>query len=176
MKTTFDTQGLQSVLDGQLALGFKAVEAIEQLGALQVKTTKALMEQTANQQAALLGTKSPQELAALASGASEPLAKISLSYLTEATALAMDTSRAVALTTEAKVQEGYRAATSWLDEAAKSAPPGSEAFFKAAREMITVSEKAWSQFLQQAHVASEQVELYVVEPTMATKAKPKRRG
>ena len=78
MKTTFDTQGLQSVLDGQLALGFKAVEAIEQLGALQVKTTKALMEQAANQQAALLGTKSPQELAALASGASEPLAKISL--------------------------------------------------------------------------------------------------
>ncbi|NBT72375.1 MAG: hypothetical protein EBT36_13615, partial [Betaproteobacteria bacterium] len=70
MKTTFDTQGLQSVLDGQLALGLKAVEAIEQLGALQVKTTKALIEQTTEQQAALLGTKSPQELSALASGAS----------------------------------------------------------------------------------------------------------
>ncbi|NBS40874.1 MAG: hypothetical protein EBS73_16820, partial [Betaproteobacteria bacterium] len=64
MKTTFDTQGLQSVLDGQLALGLKAVEAIEQLGALQVKTTKALIEQTTEQQAALLGTKSPQELSA----------------------------------------------------------------------------------------------------------------
>lgn len=176
MKTTFDTQGLQSVLDGQLALGLKAVEAIEQLGALQVKTTKALIEQTTEQHAALLGTKSPQELSALASGASQPLAKISLSYLTEATALAMDTSRAVALTTEAKVQESYRAATSWLDEAAKSAPPGSEAFFKAAREMITVSEKAWSQFLQQAHVASEQVELYVVQPTETQKAKGRRKA
>ncbi|NBP40658.1 MAG: phasin family protein, partial [Betaproteobacteria bacterium] len=135
--TTFDTQGLQSVLDGQLALGLKAVEAIEQLGALQVKTTKALIEQTTEQQAALLGTKSPQELSALASGASQPLAEISLSYLTEATALAMDTSRAVAL---------------------------------------TVSEKAWSQFLQQAHVASEQVELYVVQPTETQKAKGRRKA
>jgi len=72
MKTTFDTQGLQSVLDGQLALGLKAVEAIEQLGALQVKTTKALIEQTTEQQAALLGTKSPQEPARWQAGPLNP--------------------------------------------------------------------------------------------------------
>jgi phasin family protein len=174
MKQPIDTKGLQSIVDGQLALGLKAVEAVEQLGALQLNTTKALLEQSVKQHQALLGVKTPQDLGAIANDASKPLAQITQNYLTEATALARDTSRAVALTTEAQVQEGYRAVSTWLDEAAKAAPAGSESFFKAAREMIAVSEKAWGQFIRQTESMNEQAELYVVSPANAPKGKSKR--
>ncbi len=174
MKKHMDTKGLQSIADGQLALGLKAVEAAEQLGALQLNTTKALLEQSVKQHQALLGVKTPQEFGAIANDASKPLAQITQNYLTEATALALDSSRAAALTTEAQVQEGYRAVSTWLDEAAKTAPAGSESFFKAAREMIAVSEKAWGQFIRQTESMSEQAELYVVSPTTSPKSKPKR--
>jgi hypothetical protein len=174
MKQQIDTKGLQSIVDGQLALGLKAVEAAEQLGALQLNTTKALLEQSVKQHQALLGVKTPQELGAIANDASKPLAQITQNYLTEATALALDSSRAVALTTEAQVQEGYRAVSAWLDEAAKTAPAGSESFFKAAREMIAVSEKAWGQFMRQTASMNEQAERYVVSPTNAPKSKTKR--
>ena len=62
----------------------------------------------------------------------------------------------------------------WLDEAAKAAPAGSESFFKAAREMIAVSEKAWGQFIRQTESMNEQAELYVVSPTASPKSKTKR--
>lgn len=61
MKQPIDTKGLQSIVDGQLALGLKAVEAVEQLGALQLNTTKALLEQSVKQHQALLGVKTPQD-------------------------------------------------------------------------------------------------------------------
>ena len=54
MKQQIDTKGLQSIVDGQLALGLKAVEAAEQLGALQLNVTKALLEQSVKQHQALL--------------------------------------------------------------------------------------------------------------------------
>jgi len=174
MKKHMDTKGLQSIADGQLALGLKAVEAAEQLGALQLNTTKALLEQSVKQHQALLGVKTPQELGAIANDASKPLAQITQNYLTEAATLALDTSKAAALTTEAQVQEGYRAVSTWLDEAAKTAPAGSESFFKAAREMIAVSEKAWGQFIRQTESMSEQAELYVVSPTTSPRSKAKR--
>ena len=65
MKQPIDTKGLQSIVDGQLALGLKAVEAVEQLGALQLNTTKALLEQSVKQHQALLGVKTPQDLGAI---------------------------------------------------------------------------------------------------------------
>ena len=82
MKKQIDTKGLQSIVDGQLALGLKAVEAAEQLGALQLNTTKALLEQSVKQHQALLSVKMPQEFGAIANDASKPLAQITQTIVT----------------------------------------------------------------------------------------------
>lgn len=174
MHMNVDTTGIKSLIDGQLALGLKAIEATERLSALQVKAAKAMIEQSAKQQTALLTLKKPQDLAPLANEAVQPFAQISLSFLTEVTALALDSSRNIALTSEAKVQEGYRAVGAWLDQAAKAAPTGTEHMFNLARETLTTSEKAWSHLMQQASAVNDQVELYVVPATTTAKAKGRR--
>jgi len=57
MHMNVDTTGIKSLIDGQLALGLKAIEATERLSALQVKAAKAMIDQSAKQQAALLTLK-----------------------------------------------------------------------------------------------------------------------
>ena len=174
MPMNFDTTRVQSLIDGQLALGLKAIEATERLSTLQVKATKGFIEQSLKQQGALLTIKKPQDFVPLVIEAAQPFAQISLSLLTEVAAIAVDSGRSLALTSEAKVQEGYRAVGVWLDEAAKTAPAGTEPLFKVARETLSTNEKAWSHLMQHASAVNDQVELYVVPAASTTKPNGRR--
>ena len=123
-------------------LGGKALESAEQIAALNLKTGKAVLAESATYVQDLLNLKSPQDALALYSGAVQPLAEKVAAYSRELYNIASGASAEfskVANTQAADAQKQFVAA---VDSALKNAPQGSEAAVAAVKNAVSTASAA----------------------------------
>jgi len=123
-------------------LGSKALESVEQIAALNLKTGKAALAESAAYVQDLLSVKSPQDVLALCSGAVQPMAEKVAAYSRELYNIASGANaefNKVANTQAADVQKQFVAV---VDNALKNAPQGSEAAVAAVKNAVSTASAA----------------------------------
>lgn len=117
------------------AIGHTLFAAAEKLVNLNITAAKAAFADASEASHTLLSAKDPQEFIALATGAAQPTVEKLVGYSRNAYGIASGANAELTKIFEAQLSEGNRKVSEFIDQAAKSAPTGSEpavAIFKTA--------------------------------------------
>lgn len=114
-------------LDALNDLSLKVFDSMEQLTQLNLNTTKAALVDTHEQLQALLSAKDAQELFALQSEMVQPLAQKYVTWGREVYDIVSRTGSEFSKVLESKTEENREQFTTFVENAVRSAPAGSEA-------------------------------------------------
>lgn len=138
-----------------------AFASAERLAALNLSTTREFFEDGVANAKALLAAKDLQELASLQGAVAQPMLERAVAYSRNAFEIATRTHAELSKVAEsqlAKVQENVAAT---LDEAAKSAPAGSDVAIAAAKSAIAAANSAYESMTKAAKQVYEIAEANV---------------
>jgi len=168
----------KSNIDAIQAFGSTVFQATEKLAALNLATTRALMQDSASAAQTMLGAKDPQDAAALATSLAQPGAEKAATYSRNAYAITSAATAELGKIFEAQITEGNRKLAEVIDAAAKNAPAGSEHAISLLKNSITAASTAFDAVTKAARAASETAEsniaAAVAVATDAVKGKAKK--
>jgi hypothetical protein len=122
--------------------------------------------------------KDPQELASLAGTLAQPSAEKLASYSRSAYQIASAAGAEIAKVVETQIAEGNRKLAEMIDQAAKSAPAGSEHAISLIKNSLSAANTAFDAVTKATRQATETAEsniaAAVAVATDAVKAKPKK--
>ncbi len=123
-------------------LGSKVLDSAEQLAALNLKTGKAVLSESATYVQDLLSVKSPQDALALCSGAVQPLAEKVAAYSRELYNIASGASAEFNKAANTQAADVQKQIVAVVDNALKNAPQGSEAAVAAVKNAVSTASAA----------------------------------
>jgi phasin family protein len=151
-----------------LNLANSAFAKAERLAALNLNTARSALEDGAANVQALLAVKDVQALVSLQASLAQPMIEKTVAYARSVYEIVSEGQAEVAKLFEAQIAEFNKAFTSALDQAAKSAPAGSEPVFAAVKSALASANGAYENVSKAAKQAAETVEANVSAATTAT--------
>ena len=142
----------------------------ERLTALNLNTARSVLEDGVANTKAVLAVKDPQELVKL-QALTQPLVEKAVAYARSVYEIASEGQEEFSKVFETQLAELNKFFVTSLDQAAKSAPAGSEPMFAAAKQAIATANNAYDSMTKAAKQVSELAEANVAA---ATKAPPRR--
>jgi len=150
-------------VEAVLSLTNNAYARAERLAALNLNTARAVLEDAVATARTVLSAKNPQDLAGLQASLGQPMVDKAVAYARSVYELAVEGQQEVAKLFEAQVAELNKNVAAALEEAAKSAPAGSEVLFSAAKSAIAAANSAYDNVNKTAKQLAEVAEANVAK-------------
>ena len=141
---------------------------VERLSALNLNTARAVFEDSVASVKALSAVKNPQELVALQSKLGQPVVDKAVAYARSVQEIVAEGQQEFAQLVEAEVADLNKNVAVALDQAAKSAPAGTEGVFSAIKSAVAMANSMFDNASKAAKQASEVVESNLAVATDAT--------
>ncbi|NMG35308.1 TIGR01841 family phasin [Azoarcus sp. TTM-91] len=151
-----------------LSLANTAFANAERLAALNLNTARSVLEDGVANTKALLAAKDVQELVSLQSSLAQPLVEKVVAYTRSVYEITSQSQEEVSKLLEAQVAELNKGIASALDQAAKSAPAGSDVAVAAVKSAIAAANSAYDSLSKTAKQVAEIAEANVAAATNAT--------
>lgn len=155
-------------LEKTLTAANSAFARVERLSALNLNTARAVFDDSVASVKALSAVQNPQELLALQSKLGQPVADKAVGYARSVQEIVAEGQQEFARLVEAEVADLNNNVAAALDQAAKSAPAGSEGVFSAIKSAIAMANSLFDNASKAARQASEAVESNLAVATDAT--------
>lgn len=120
-----------------------AVARAERLAALNLNTVRSVLEDGAVNAKSLMAVKNPQDLAGLQAELTQPIVEKAVAYARSVNEIVAEGQQEVAKLFETQVAELNKTFATALEQAAKSAPAGSEAAFAAVKSAMETANSAY---------------------------------
>ncbi|HRK10625.1 MAG TPA: phasin family protein [Thauera sp.] len=168
-------------LETLLSLANSALARAERLTELNLNTTRSVLEDGVAITRKLAEAKTPQELASLQAELTQPMLDKAVAYARNVQELAAEGQQETAKLVESQVAELNSAFSTALEQAAKTAPAGSEAFFAAVKSAMDTANGLYENVSSAAKLAEAKLaaatEQAVEAVTASVKsATPKKRA
>lgn len=160
-------------VEAAVSLANSSFARVERLAALNLNTARATLEDSIATTKTLLAVKDPQELVKLQAELVKPLQDKAVAYGRSVYAIVSEGQQEFVKFFEAQLAELNSKFIAALDDAAKSAPAGSEAAFAVIKQGVAAANSAYDNVSRAAKQAVEAAEANVVAATDAA-AKPVR--
>ncbi|APR03472.1 phasin family protein [Thauera chlorobenzoica] len=151
-----------------LTLANAAFASAERLAALNLNTARAILEDGVANTKALLGAKDVQELVSLQAALAQPIVEKAVAYARSVYEITSQSQEEVSKVMESQVAELNKGVASALDNAAKSAPAGSDVAVAAVKSAIAAANSAYDNMSKAAKQVAEIAEANVAAATNAT--------
>lgn len=161
--------------EAMLSLASSQMAAIEKFATLNASLVKAAFEASSASARALADAKDLQALLRVQGDCAQPVIEKSIACARGAYEVANQVNTEWLKITERRVAEWNGRFVSLLDNAAKSAPAGSDVALSAAKQMVAVANSACDNFSRVARQVAEIAEANVAAATETVKDVPKAR-
>lgn len=158
-------------LEALLAQASTAFARAERLAALNLNTSRSLLEDGAVNTKAILAAKDPQELVKLQTELAKPMVDKAVAYARSVYEIAAEGQSELSKAFESQIADMNKAFSSALEQAEKSAPAGSEALFAAAKTSMAAASNAYDTMSKAAKQATELAEANMAAATKAVSGK-----
>ena len=153
-----------------------AFAGFEKLAEVNMAAAKSAFADAQTQAKAVLGVKSPEDLAALQSGGVQPLVEKAAAYGSSVYEIATEAGAELTKATEGKLAEAQKTLAAGVDAVLKNAPQGSEAVVAVLKNAMAAGQNALESAQTSAKKVMEFAEKNVAKETVksvktATKAK-----
>lgn len=155
-------------VETMLTLANTAFASAERLAALNLNTARAVLEESVANTKSLLGAKDLQELITLQSALAQPLVEKAVAYSRSVYEIATQTQEELTKVAEGQMFEVNKGIAAALDQAAKSAPGGSDVAVAAVKSAIAAANSAYDSMNKAAKQVAEMAEANVAAATNAT--------
>lgn len=146
----------------------KAFTQVERLTALNLNTARSALEDSVAATKTVLAVKNPQDLVALQATLAQPMLDKAVAYGRSVYEIAAEGQREFAKLFETQVAGLNKTFTDALDQAAKSAPAGSETVFAAVKSALGAANNVYEHVSKTTKQATEIAEANVAAATEAT--------
>ncbi len=147
------TAGLQ--IDSLLSLANAAIASAERLAALNLNTSRSLLEDNLNTAKALLGAKDQKELAELQASMAQPAVEKAVAYSRAVYEISTETQGEVSKLVESQVAEVQKGMSDAISKVGSNTPGGSEAAVDAFQRTVAAANAAFETLNQAAKQVSE---------------------
>lgn len=154
--------------EAALTVANAAFAGAERLAALNLNTARSLLEDGVANAKALLAAKDVQEAIALQSSFAQPVMERAVAYSRSVYEISVQTQEQIAKVFESQVSELNRNVAVALEQAAKSAPAGSDVAVAAVKSAIAAANSAYDSMSKAAKQVAEITEANVAAATTAT--------
>jgi phasin family protein len=151
-----------------LTVANTAFASAERLAALNLNTSRILLEDSVNNAKALLSVKDVQELLSMQTALAQPAFEKAIAYSRSVYEIATQTQDEFAKIFDTQYVEMNKNVTTVLDKAAKSAPAGSDVAVAAVKSAIAAANSAYETMNKAAKQVAEMAEANVAAATTAT--------
>lgn len=158
----------QAALSSLMTIATGSLDSAERLAALNLNTTRALLDDGAAAVAALLAAKDPQALVALQASLAKPAVERALAYSRSVYEILSQSSNGFSKIAEGQAAELKKNFNSAIEQSLKNAPAGSEAVVSAVKSAIAAADSAYDNLAKAAKQATETIEANVASANAAT--------
>ncbi|MCB1961174.1 MAG: phasin family protein [Rhodocyclaceae bacterium] len=155
-------------VENVLVLANAAFASVERLSALNLNTARSFLEDGVANTKALLAVKDAQEFVTLQSALVQPAVEKLVAYSRSVYEIATQSQEEVSKLVEGQVAEINKGVAAALDQAAKSAPAGSDVAVAAVKSAIAAANSAYDNMNKTAKQVAEIAEANVAAATSAT--------
>jgi len=155
-------------VETMLNLTNAAFANVERLAALNLNTARSVLEDSVANAKALVAVKDVQSLMKLQASLAQPLIEKAVAYNRSLYEIASQSQEEVSKLLEAQVAELNRNVVAALDQAAKSAPAGSDTAVAAMKSAIAAANSAYDSVSKAARQVAEIAEANVAATTSAS--------
>lgn len=148
----------QANVDTLNALTQSVAASAERLTALNLDTARAVFEESTARARTLMTLQSPQDLLSLQARMAQPLVEKAVAYVRGVSEIVSEGQQEMVDLFESQLAELNRNFAALLDQAAGSAPVGSEAFFSAVQSALQSANSAYENFSKAARRAAQGAE------------------
>jgi phasin family protein len=158
----------KAAVETTLTLANTAFASAERLAALNLNTARAILEDVVANAKALLSAKDVQDLVSLQTTLAQPAVEKAVAYSRSIYEIASQTQDEVAKLIETQFAEVNKNVAVALDQAAKSAPAGSDVAVAAVKSAIAAANSAYDSLSKAAKQVADIAEANVAAATNAT--------
>ena len=151
-----------------LSLANTSFAALERLAALNLNTSRTVLEDGVANAKTVLSVKDVQELVSLQSSLVQPAVEKAVAYARSVYEIVTQTQEEFSKVVEAQIAELNKTVTAALDKAAKSAPAGSDVAVAAVKSAIAAANSAYDSVSKAAKQVAELAEANLEAATSAT--------
>ncbi len=155
-------------VETMLTLANAAFASAERLSALNLNTARSILEDGVANTKAMLAVKDIQELVALQTALAQPILEKAVAYARSVYEITSQSQEEVSKVMEGQVAEMNKGVATALDQAAKSAPAGSDVAVAAVKSAIAAANSAYDSMNKAAKQVAEIAEANVAAATNAT--------
>jgi phasin family protein len=156
-------------VEALLAVAAAQFSAFEKLATLNSTALKGAFEEVIANTRALAGAKDVQELVSLQATFAQPAIDKAISYSKSVYEVTAQANAELSKLAEKRVAEWNDTFASFLEQAARNAPAGSDVAVSAVRQMIAAASSAYDSFTKAAKQATEIAQANVVAATESAK-------
>ena len=158
----------KATVDSLLSLANSALASAERIAALNLNTARSLVEDSVSSAKALMGAKDVQEALSIQASLAQPNVEKAVAYSRSVYEISAQTQEELAKMVEAQYAEFQKSVAGLLDQAAKSAPAGSDVAVAAVKSAIAAASSAFDNMNKAAKQVAEMAEANVAAATNAT--------
>ncbi|WEN42520.1 hypothetical protein CKCBHOJB_02117 [Thauera sp. GDN1] len=158
----------QANLETLMSLATSAIARAERLAELNLNTVRSVLEDSVATTRKLAEAKNPQELANLQAELTKPMIDKAVAYARSVQEIATEGQHEVSSLFEKQIAELNKNFASMLEQAAKSAPAGSEGVFAAVKSAMDTANSLYDNASKAAKQAAEVAEANMTAATEAT--------
>ncbi len=155
-------------VETMLSMANTGFAGVERLAALNLNSARSALEDGANNVKSMLGVKDPQELMKLQSTWAQPALEKVVAYWRNVYEINAQTQEEFVKMFETQYADFSKNVTAALDNAAKSAPAGSEAAVAAVKSALVAANSAYDNMSKTAKQVADIAEANVTAATNAT--------
>jgi phasin family protein len=164
----------QAAVDSLLSVANTALASAERLAALNLSTARSTLEDSVAGVQAIAGVKGPQDVTAAATALTQPAIEKATAYARSVYEITSQTQGELTKMVEAQFGDFQKTVAGLVEQAAKSAPAGSESAVAAVQSAIAAATTAFGNMNAAAKQFAEQAQTNVASATKAVTAAAKK--
>ena len=167
----------KAAVDSLLSVANTALASAERIATLNLEATRSAIEESAANAKALMGAKDVQEALKIQAELAKPNVDKAVAYSKSVYEISTETQEQFTKMVEAQFGDFQKTVASMLDQAAKSAPAGSETAVSAVKSAFAAANSAFDNMRKSAQQMTEMAQSNIASATSATtKAAKKATG
>lgn len=164
----------KAAVDSLLSVANTALASAERIAALNLNTARAALEDSVANTKAVLGAKDPQAALSVQSALGQPAMEKAVAYSRSVYEISSEAQQELAKLVEAQFAGFQKTVAGLLEQAAKSAPAGSEAAVAAIQSAVAAANSAFGNMNAAAKQFADAAQTQVANATKAATAAAKK--
>ena len=164
----------KAAVDSLLSVANTALASAERIAALNLNTARAALEDSVSGAKAIAGAKTPQDIASVATALTQPAIEKATAYARSVYEITSQSQGELTKMIEAQFGDFQKTVAGLVEQAAKSAPAGSETAVAAVQSAMAAATSAFGNMNAVAKQFAEQAQTNVSAATKAVTAAAKK--